>query len=65
MKDFEFFLRKGDVRKQSPDENLSGATFRDSMERLELSKSMLQKFKPKYVLENANLANGIVLEGSW
>ena len=35
VKDFEFFLRKGDVKKQSPDKNLSDATFRDSLERLE------------------------------
>lgn len=53
MKEFEFFLKKGDVKKQSPDKNLSKATFKDSLERLELSRSLLQKAKPKYALENA------------
>lgn len=53
MNEFEYFLRKGDVKKQSPDENLSKATFKDSLERLEFSKNLLQKVKSKYVLENA------------
>lgn len=53
VKDFEFFLSKGDVKRQSPNENLSKATFKDSLERLELSKNLLQKTRPKYVLENA------------
>lgn len=53
MKDFEFFLKKGDVKRQIPDENLSNATLRDSLERLELAKTLLKKEKPKYVLENA------------
>ena len=53
MNEFEYFLRKGDVKKQSPDENLSKATFKDSLERLEFSKNLLQKTKSKYVLENA------------
>lgn len=53
VKDFEFFLKKGDVKKQNPDGNLSNATFKDSLDRLELSKNLLQKAKPKYVLENA------------
>lgn len=53
VKDFEFFLRKGDVKKQSSDENLSKATFKDSLERLEFSKNLFRKAKPKYVLENA------------
>lgn len=53
MKEFDFFLKKGDVKRQSPDRNLSRATFKDSLDRLELSKSLLKSFKPKYVLENA------------
>ena len=53
VKDFEFFLNKKDVKKQRPDENLSKATLKDSFERLELSKSLLNKVKAKYVLENA------------
>jgi len=53
VKEFEFFLNKGDVKKQRPDENLSKATFNDSLERLEFSKNLFQKAKSKYVLENA------------
>lgn len=53
MKDFEFFLSKGDVKKQKPDKNLSNATFNDSLDRLEFSKNLLQKAKNKYILENA------------
>ena len=51
VKEFEFFLNKKHVKKQSPDENLSNATFSDSLERLEFSK--IYYIKPKYVLENA------------
>ena len=53
MKEFEFFLRRGDVKKQSPDENLSKAAFKESLERLDLSKDLLKNAKPKYALENA------------
>ena len=53
VKEFEFFFRKGDVRKQSPDKNLSKSTFEESLERLELSEQLLQTSKAKYVLENA------------
>ena len=53
VKEFEFFLHKGEVKKQQPDKNLSKATFKDSLERLELAKYLLQKSKPKYILENA------------
>tara|TARA_Y100000031_G_scaffold69874_1_gene77555 strand:- start:152 stop:568 length:417 start_codon:yes stop_codon:yes gene_type:complete len=53
VKEFEFFLRKGDVKRQSPDENLSKATFKDSMERLGLSKNLIKTENPKYALENA------------
>lgn len=52
VKEFEFFLAKGDVKRQSHDENLSKATLKDSIERLELYKALLNKVKPKYVLEN-------------
>ncbi len=34
MKDFDFFLKKGDVRRQKPDLNLSKATLREGVERL-------------------------------
>ena len=53
MNNFEFFLKRGEVRKQSPDSNLSKATLRESLDRLQLSKNLLQREKPKYVLENA------------
>lgn len=53
MNDFEYFLKKRDVKNQSPNKNLSAATFKESQERLEFSKSLMQKAKPKYVLENA------------
>ena len=53
MKDFEFFLKKGDVKKQSPDKNLAYSTFKDSLERIEFARQLLHKAKPKYVLENA------------
>ena len=53
VKDFEFFLRKGDVKKQSPNKNLAFSTFKDSLERIEFSKQLLHKAKSKYVLENA------------
>ena len=53
VKDFEFFLAKGDVKKQSPNKNLALATFKDGLERIEFAKQLLNKAKPKYVLENA------------
>ena len=53
VKEFEYFVRKGDVKKQKPDINLSKATFKESMERLEFSKSLLNVKKSKYILENA------------
>jgi len=53
VKDFEFFLNKGDVKRQSPDKNLSKDTFKESLERLEFSKNLLERAKSKYVLENA------------
>ncbi len=53
VKEFEYFLNKNEVKKQKPNINLSKSTLKDSFERLELSKSLLGKVKPKYVLENA------------
>ena len=53
VKDFEFFLNKGEVKKQSPNKNLSKSTLKDSLERLELSKNLFNNVKAKYVLENA------------
>lgn len=53
VKDFNFFITKGEVKKQSPDRNLATATFKDSEERLMLAKSLVAMAKAKYVLENA------------
>lgn len=53
VKDFEFFLKKGDVKKQSPDGNLAESAFKDSLERLEFAKQLKGKAKSKYILENA------------
>ncbi|MBI3051204.1 hypothetical protein HYY74_01995 [Candidatus Woesearchaeota archaeon] len=53
VREFRFYLTKGDVRKQKPDRNLALAVLRDSMERLALCRSISDKAKHKYVLENA------------
>ena len=53
VKDFEFFLKKGDVKKQNPDKNLAFSTFKDSLERIEFAKQLLNNTRQKYVLENA------------
>ena len=53
MKEFNFFVSKGEVKKQSPDSNMAMATFKDSEERLILAKSLQSMTKAKYVLENA------------
>ena len=53
MKEFMFFVNVKDVKKQSPDKNLAKATARDSIERLQMAKSIINSQKPKYVLENA------------
>ncbi len=53
VKEFEYFVRKGDVKTQKPDANLSRAAFKESAERLEFSKSLLNIKPSKYILENA------------
>lgn len=53
VKDFGFFLKKGDVKGQSPNKNLAYSTFKESLERIEFARQLLHKAKPKYVLENA------------
>lgn len=53
VKDSEFFLKKGEVKRQSPNKNLAYSTFKDSLERIEFAKQLIHKVKPKYVLENA------------
>lgn len=53
MRSFEYYVEKGDVKKQSPNKNLSAATYAECLDRLALAKSIFVKEKPKYVLENA------------
>ena len=53
VKEFEYFIRKGDVKIQKPDTNLSKAAFKESMERLEFSKNISKLKISKYILENA------------
>ncbi|GEM_PF-4296705 len=53
VKDFGYFLRRGDVKRQSPDRNLSVSALKGGLERLELSRELLAGSKPKYALENA------------
>ena len=53
VKDFGFFLKKGDVKGRSPDKNLAYSTFKESLERIDFARQLFNKAKPKYVLENA------------
>ncbi|MBI4452944.1 hypothetical protein HY637_05930 [Candidatus Woesearchaeota archaeon] len=53
VKEFEYFIRKGDVKVQKPDINLSKAAFRESMDRLEFAKNISKLKISKYILENA------------
>lgn len=53
MREFSFFLATNAVKKQQPDVHLAQATARESLDRIEMAKSILQSQKPKYALENA------------
>ena len=53
LRDFDWFIKKEIVKKQSPDKNLSDATYKESLDRIELAKHLLGKEKSKYILENA------------
>lgn len=53
VKEFSFFVERGDVRKQSKDARLSSATMKEGEERLAFAKGLAGTAKPKYVLENA------------
>ena len=53
MKEFQHYLTKGYVKKQSPDTNISKAVFKDALERFAHAKTILGSAKSKYVLENA------------
>ena len=53
MKEFEHFIRKGDVKKQNPDKNTSRAVFQDALDRTEYAETIFRNAKAKYVLENA------------
>ena len=51
VKEFEFFIRKGDVRRQSSDLALSHATLQGALDRLQFAKTITTP--TKYILENA------------
>jgi len=53
MKEFEFYLQKNLVKRQSKDLHLAKSTALESTERIAMAKSILATQKPKYVLENA------------
>jgi len=54
MKEFNHYVEKGDIKKQSPDKNLSIATFKSSIERIQHAEKLFKnKDMPKYILENA------------
>ena len=53
MKDFEFYIDKDSVKRQSKDLNLAKATARESLDRINMARSILSTQKPKYILENA------------
>ena len=53
VKEFDFFLNRGDVKKQRPDYNTARAVFSEGIERLRFAKSLVNQAKSKYVLENA------------
>jgi hypothetical protein len=53
VKEFEFFIRKGEVKRQTVDKNLSDACIKESKDRLKLIKDFLLKSQPKYILENS------------
>lgn len=53
MKDFQFFIDKGDVRKQTKDTALAKSIIKDSFQRLNFVKShSINKDNSKYILEN-------------
>ena len=58
------FLKKGDIKKQKSDKNLAMAAFRDSLERLEFSKNLLQKEKPRFVWRFEISSEGIPMTTS-
>ncbi len=53
MKEFNFFLETGEVKKQSPNISLAKSTLGSGIDRLKTTKAILHIVKPKYILENA------------
>jgi len=54
MVDFEYFILKGDVKKQQKDETLSRALIRESLDRLKFVKSLgVNETNAKYIVENS------------
>jgi hypothetical protein len=53
MVDFEYFILKGDVKKQVKDERLANLLIKESFDRLEFVKSLkLDEKNAKYIVEN-------------
>ena len=53
MIDFEYFILKGDVKKQIKDERLANLLIKESFDRLEFVKSLkLNEKNAKYIVEN-------------
>ena len=53
MKDFEYFIKNADVKKQAVDKNLSDSLIKDSKDRLEYAKSsVLSESNAKFIYEN-------------
>ena len=53
MVDFEYFISKGDVKRQTKDERLANLLIKESFNRLEFVKSLkLNEKNAKYIVEN-------------
>ncbi|MFH1072196.1 MAG: HEPN domain-containing protein [Nanoarchaeota archaeon] len=53
MKEFEFYLKKNEVKRQKADLMLSHASFHEALDRLAFANNIFGKEQDKYVLENA------------
>ena len=49
MKEFEYYLKEGTVKKQKPDTNTAQAVFKDATERIEHAKNINNKTKAKQI----------------
>ncbi len=53
MREFQFFINNGDVKRQALDANTSSVLKRTSLERLIFATNILKNEKPRFVVENA------------